>query len=308
MPPRVCIVITSYNQERFLPEAIDSALAQTLPPHEIIIADDHSTRDNSRALIRDYVARYPNLIRNILHERNVGIPANRNSGLQIATGEYITVLDGDDRLLPNYLETLTAALAQDRHAGVSYANRYEMNIAGHRGEVRDKSPEPSGEIFAHLAAGRTGRLRALLARLDLVKAAGFFDERFFHHDGFILTLRLAKMTRFVYVAEPLMEKREHGGGTSKTISPSERVKCFEDILGEIDRLGADLPHQERKRIRRRWSRKVATLRISDAIEHGRTFAAFAQLVRAAAQDRQQTRDLWRAFRRSLGENATAPRA
>ena len=75
-----------------------------------------------------------------------------------------------------------------------------------------------------------------MAKYDLVKDAGFLDENHYHYDGFILTLRLAKLTPFVYLADPLMEKREHAGGTSKGISFSEKERCFQDILAEVMRV------------------------------------------------------------------------
>src|SRR5205823_11177208 len=77
-----------------------------------------------------------------------------------------------------------------------------------------------------------GILRSMVAKYDLVKAAGFLDENHYHYDGFILTLRLAKLTPFVYLPEPLMEKRDHAGGTSKGISFSEKERCFQDVLGD----------------------------------------------------------------------------
>src|SRR3954468_21029352 len=200
---RVSVVITSYNQANYLREAIESVINQTARAHEIIVADDHSTRDDSVPLIRDYAARYPSWFRGVLNPKNIGIPENRNSGLAIVTGTHLTVLDGDDRLLPNFIETLTEALAEHPEAQCAYANRYQMTSEGERVRVRDEEVEPSGDLFAYVAAGRVGILRTLVAPFDLVRQSGMFDPNFFHQDGYILTLRLAKLAKFVYVPEPL---------------------------------------------------------------------------------------------------------
>jgi glycosyltransferase involved in cell wall biosynthesis len=297
--PRVSVIITSYNQERYLAEAIESVIQQRVRPHEIIIADDHSTLDSSVNVIRSYVSRYSGWVRGVFQSENVGIPRNRNSALQLVTGDHVVVLDGDDRLLPNYIATHVAALAEHPEAGCSYSNRFQMNTQGERLQVRDTLPEPSGNLFTYIAVTRMGILRSMLARYDLVREAGFFDERFFHHDGFVLTLRLAKLTRFVYVPEPLMEKRVHLGGFSKTISYQERILCFEDILPEIIRLSSELPQSEIQRIKRIWLRKLLKLQVWAAIEEGRRSEALSHVIRGFARDPRNIRTLWSLFRRSL---------
>ena len=257
---RVSVVITSYNQELYLREAIESAIQQTARPHEIIIADDHSTRDKSVELIREYEHRHPGWIRGVVHPANVGIPRNRNSGLELVTGDHVVVLDGDDRLLPEFIARLTAALINHPEAQCAYSNRYQMDSAGQRIRARDTERQPSGDLFAHIAAGRVGILRSLVAPYQLVREAGMFDPKFFHQDGYILTLRLATMARFIYVPEPLMEKRMHEGGTSKTISINERIQCFEDIAAEVARRSTRLPLPEQQRINQIWADRIAKLR------------------------------------------------
>ena len=82
-PPQVSLIITSYNQQEYLREAIESAIDQTVAAFEIIVADDHSTKDGSIETIREYAARYPGLVRGLFQEKNVGIPKNRNSALRM---------------------------------------------------------------------------------------------------------------------------------------------------------------------------------------------------------------------------------
>ena len=195
--PPVSLIITSYNQQGYLSEAIESAIDQTVAAFEIIVADDHSTMDGSIEAIREYEAQYPGLVRGLFQEKNVGIPKNRNSALQMVKGDYVAILDGDDRLLPRFIEQHAAALTASPQAHVSYSNRYDVNQLGER-RRHDRNPQPSGDVLAYIARGRKGILRSMVAKYDLVKAAGFLDENHYHYDGFILTLRLAKLTPFVY--------------------------------------------------------------------------------------------------------------
>src|SRR6185295_19151753 len=93
---KISVIIPAYNQARWLPECIESALQQTLTAHEIIVVDDGSTDDT-----REVVSRYP--VRHI-YQKNAGVSAARNRGIQEATGEWIALLDGDDYWLPRKLE------------------------------------------------------------------------------------------------------------------------------------------------------------------------------------------------------------
>ena len=288
LPPQVSLIITSYNQQEYLREAIESAINQTVAAFEIIIADDHSTKDGSVEIIREYTTKYPGLVRGLFQEKNVGIPKNRNSALRTVKGDYVAILDGDDRLLPRFIERHGAALAANSQAHVSYSNRYDINQLGER-RSHDRSPQPSGDVLAYIARGRKGILRSMVAKYDLVKAAGFLDENHYHYDGFILTLRLAKLTPFVYLPDPLMEKREHAGGTSKGISCSEKERCFQDVLAEVMRVIADLPEKDKRAISKSWLEKLSRLYLESKVEQGDWLGAWRELARRALRDPRQVK-------------------
>jgi glycosyltransferase involved in cell wall biosynthesis len=282
-PPQISLIITSYNQQEYLREAIESAIDQTVAPFEIIVADDHSTKDGSIETIRQYAARYPGLVRGLFQEKNVGIPKNRNSALRMVKGDYVAIMDGDDRLLPGFIEQHGAALAANRQAHVSYSNRYDTNQLGER-RPRDRSLQPSGEVLAYIARGRKGILRSMVAKYELVKAAGFLDENHFYYDGFILTLHLAKVTPFVYLPEPLMEKRDHAGGVSKRLSFSEKKRCFQDILAAVTRVTDELPEKDKRTIRNEWLAKISELSVKAKMENGDWSGAWMEIARRIVRD------------------------
>jgi glycosyltransferase involved in cell wall biosynthesis len=86
----------TYNHARFIEQAVESALAQELQGrHEILIADDCST-DGTRQIVQGYADRYPETIRLLLLEQNVGVNSVRAWGAQAARGAYVALLDGDD--------------------------------------------------------------------------------------------------------------------------------------------------------------------------------------------------------------------
>jgi glycosyltransferase involved in cell wall biosynthesis len=283
IPPRVSVIITSYNQQEYLREAIESAINQTVAAFEIIVADDHSTKDGSVEIIREYTAKHPGLVRGLFQQKNVGIPKNRNSALGMVKGDYVAILDGDDRLLPRFIERHGVALAANPEAHVSYSNRYDIDQRGER-RPHDRDSQPSGDVLAYIARGRKGILRSMVAKYDLVKEAGFLDENHYHYDGFILTLRLAKLTPFVYLPDPLMEKREHAGGTSKGISFSEKERCFRDVLAEVMRVTDELPEKDKRSIRKNWLEKILELSVKAKMEQGDWSGAWMGIARRVVRD------------------------
>ncbi|HLO18487.1 MAG TPA: glycosyltransferase [Anaerolineales bacterium] len=106
MTPRISVLMAVYNGEKYLGEAIESVLNQTFTDFEFIIIDDGSI-DSTPALLAHYAQRDPQRI--LLHtfDRNGGLSAALNFGLQIARGEYIARMDADDISLPGRLEEQT---------------------------------------------------------------------------------------------------------------------------------------------------------------------------------------------------------
>ena len=124
----------------------------------------------------------------------------------------------------------------------------------------------------------------MVAKYDLVKAAGFLDENHYYYDGFILTLRLAKLTPFVYLPDPLMEKRDHAGGTSKGISFSEKERCFQDVLAEVMRVTVELPEKDKRAISKNWLEKISQLYFEAKMEQGDWSGAWMEIARRLVRD------------------------
>jgi glycosyltransferase involved in cell wall biosynthesis len=229
---RISIVITSYNQRSYLVEAIESVLAQTLPAHEIIVADDCSA-DGSPDTIRDYERRHPGLIKSLLQPKNQGIPRNRNAALRLVTGNYVGILDGDDVFLSHKLERQVAALRADPECKAVYGNFRIVDSRGEPLRVKWRSPQPSGVVFADVARGKMGLLRTLIAEYALVQEAGFMDERFARYDGLRLSIALAARCRVAYIDDILLHKRDHAASDSKSITTDEHLRELQAIYDEV---------------------------------------------------------------------------
>lgn len=94
--PLASVVVITYNQEHSLPVTLDSLLAQkTAFPFEIVVGDDCS-KDDTRSVIADYVSRYPDIVRPVYNERNLGILGNYVSTMSHCQGRYLSACAGDD--------------------------------------------------------------------------------------------------------------------------------------------------------------------------------------------------------------------
>ena len=105
--PTISCIIPVYNQAEYLGEALDSVLRQTVAPTEIIVVDDGST-DGIDVVLRPYRDQL-----RVLRQSNRGAAVARNAGIRIATGEWLSFIDGDDLWDPTKLERQLAAFATD---------------------------------------------------------------------------------------------------------------------------------------------------------------------------------------------------
>lgn len=106
--PKVSILIPVWNGEKVVSKAINSALAQTYPNIEIIIANDGST-DGTQKVIESYQKQHPKRIK-ITSHKNRGLGETRNVLIGLATGEYLIHLDADDWLKPDYVTKMLCAI------------------------------------------------------------------------------------------------------------------------------------------------------------------------------------------------------
>jgi glycosyltransferase involved in cell wall biosynthesis len=263
----ISVFITSYNQKAFLVEAIESVLAQTLSPSQILVVDDCSS-DGSQEVIEGYRSRYPDLITAIFHTQNRGVAQARAHALQAISGDYVTYVDGDDRFLPQKLEKEAALLARRREIQIAFSNNYYMTETGQRTGIwiTNKWP-PQGDVFKETLTRQFPR--GNLFRMELLpyaawQAVGFHDPNLSVLEDWDMRIRLSKCYRVAYWDEPLTEIRVHNRGLS-SVSTMDKLVAFDhiwdknkplledlsleaqgEIAGEMDRLRAEFMRQQAK--------------------------------------------------------------
>lgn len=103
----ISVVVAVYNIEDYIYECVDSIINQTIQPEEIILVDDGST-DRSSALCDEYAEKNTNI--RVIHQKNAGLSAARNTGIEHAQGVWVYFVDGDDILAPDVIESFLAVL------------------------------------------------------------------------------------------------------------------------------------------------------------------------------------------------------
>ncbi len=207
--PSVSTVIPSYNCAKYLPDAIDSLLAQSLPPEEIIVVDDGSI-DDTPDVIRGYSDRVT-----YIRQDNGGDAAARNRGIEIATGDYIAVSDADDICARDRIEHQVAALRADPEAIACFTGHW---IFDERGLITSHSPSP--------AVGRQDSLdhigRCLVhpptLMFDRRKSRGLLYPTGFVHADMCFVSLLRTRGRFVVLPELLYGYRRRSGQLTQEFS------------------------------------------------------------------------------------------
>lgn len=212
--PLVSVCIDAYNYADYLPEAIESARAQTLADIEIVVVDDASS-DRSFAIAQRHAAEDPR-VRALRNPVNLGMVKNRNACLREARGEYVKFIHADDYLCsPEALSRMVACFERlPALSLVACAMRYV-----------DAQSRPTGRSPRHFAEGRPLAGTSVIARClcedkNLIggpSAALFrrrqalrgFDEHYFHAADLEMWFHLLEQGCFAFLAEPLAAYRWH---------------------------------------------------------------------------------------------------
>ncbi|NEP90139.1 MAG: glycosyltransferase family 2 protein [Okeania sp. SIO2C2] len=184
--PRVSVIIPVYNGDRYIRQAIESILSQTYQSYEIIVIDDGST-DNTSLVLEPYVKaiRY-------IYQKNQGVSAARNHGIDLARGELIAFLDADDFFLPDKLTAQVGVFDAQPNLGIVHSGWRRVNQDGET--IKDETPwdyVPKLDLEAWLRWKPIGTMGTLMFRRDWLQQVGNFEAGLGQAEDVDLVLRLA---------------------------------------------------------------------------------------------------------------------
>ena len=141
---RASIVINNYNYERYIEQAIRSALAQTYAEVEVIVVDDGST-DGSREIIERYAASLQ-----AVFKKNGGQTSAMNAGFGASSGDVVFFLDADDALIPSAVEQAMPHFGDDDVVKVHWPLRIITRTGRETGAVKPPAPPARGRLLEQL--------------------------------------------------------------------------------------------------------------------------------------------------------------
>lgn len=210
----VSVVIPAYNAEQTLTRSIQSVLDQKKDASlklEILVVDDGST-DTTGAVADELAGHTPSCI-HVIHQKNAGPAAARNTGIRAAKGEYVAFLDADDEWLPGKLETQLGLLEADPELDLVCTAMNSKKFL--------LRPEQFPLSFRDLLPNNIVYTSSVVARKRSVMAAGGFNEARRYSEDFELWLRIAHRGKIVVLNKPLIRYMK-GKGISAKLWPMEK--------------------------------------------------------------------------------------
>ena len=256
--PRVSVITPFLDNAAFLPEAVESVLAQTFKDWEYLLVDDGSGPE-ATSIAKQYAKRYPGRIRYLEHSGhlNRGISASRNLGVKHAQGEFIAFLDSDDVWLPAKLAKHVAVLDAHQEVGMvsgstvlwgswSAPGTDKVFLTAHRTQnVVVNPPDAALQLFP-LGPDRTASFSDVVFRSSLVRQLGGFDERFTGlYDDQVLLLKVYLSTPVYFCSEVSNKYRQHPASTCAKAGRDgtaanarlfflEWLEEYVDAIGKVD--------------------------------------------------------------------------
>lgn len=238
----VSTIIPVYNRGGMLREAVESVLAQTYRPIEIVIADDGS-KDGAGAVADSLEAAHAGVIR-VVHGPNQGPGPARESGRILARGEYIQYLDSDDVLLPRKFELQVSALRQHPDCGAAYGYVQFYGETETSRKPLKWTARGLQSLFPCLLVDRWWTTNCPLYRRSVCDTVGPWTDLRYSQDWEYDARVGALGTRLVHVKEFASQYRQHGGerqtGHGKWLKPDDQVRFFKLLYGHARKAGVNV--------------------------------------------------------------------
>jgi glycosyltransferase involved in cell wall biosynthesis len=290
IPPRVSVIIPTYDRAAYLGAAIASVRAQTFTDWELIVVDDGST-DHTAAILDELAD--PHLqVRRISHSGSESI--TRNAGIRAAKGEWVAFLDSDDLWVPEKLERQLAVMAAHPACQWSYTGIAYLDASG----VPSSRPPLPGK-----ALPRERRLEALLrfevgapiptviVHRSLLDSVDWLDETLPLRADYDLIVRLAECADAAALPDCLTLVREHAGRTTSQRRPAELFQLNERVFRKL--AVTSRRAEVRALCRRQAARQCASAALALSREGAHHQAL--QSVGRGLRDAPLALDVWRAL-------------
>ncbi|MDP4286095.1 MAG: glycosyltransferase family 2 protein [Bacteroidota bacterium] len=202
-PPYISVLMTAFNREKFIAEAIESVLASSYENFELIIVDDASS-DSTVSIARTY-EKLDNRVKVYTNELNLSQFPNRNKAASLAIGKYVKYVDSDDTIFPWTLEYCVEKMERYPLAG--------MGILYLKNNIRDEYLEPKDTIQKNFFESRILHIgpAGTILNKQLFERAGFFNTDYGVPSDMYFNLKMASLYPTVLLKKEFFFYRVHEG-------------------------------------------------------------------------------------------------
>jgi glycosyltransferase involved in cell wall biosynthesis len=239
--PLVTVVLVCYDHERFVEQALRSIFEQSYPHLELIVTDDASS-DGSLAIVEGLLAGSPVPARLMANATNRGLCATLNQVLGLASGKYVAMMSADDWMEPDRVAVQVRAFEQlDEQFGLVHSDMFLVDVDGAPVDtwLSTYGEVVAEEAFVDLVRGLSFSTPSFMYRRSALEAAGPYDESLPAED-FDMVLRLARLTKFHFVPEPLVNWRMNPQSVSRQAGRLGRFEyCLPSLAKHFGRSAED---------------------------------------------------------------------
>ena len=255
----VSIVVPVYNTENYIAKCLDSIAAQTYKDFEVIVVDDGSS-DSSGEICDDYASRDNRF--KVFHIKNGGVAAARNFALEKCNGKYVTFVDSDDWVKPEFLEMLYDEVSKNRSDMVIYDFFIERNnetIIKSYAALRKHKQSVAEEILKEQI--HPGLWHKLFVK-QIIEAHHLRFPKYNYGEDLCFVLNYLYFAPNVsFVCEPLYHYRIHGGSLANDPNPVKRYDMFEQFIHNLEELESVISWKKDKQQRFWYYEKINTQKI-----------------------------------------------
>lgn len=262
---KISVIIPVYNVETYLPQCIESVLAQTFSDFELILVDDGS-KDASLDICKQYAQKDTRIV--VIHQENSGVSTARNKGLAVATGTWVTFIDSDDWVDKDFLESFRVrnnAEADVICQGLKFIDHASGSVKRERrfGSDMIAAPDNEGKLARYdvLSFGVTV---CKCFKMSVIKDFGIlFDEKIAYHEDHIFTLEFLSHSKSIVTIDACGYNYRCGhnvSSLSKRRHPCKnQVRAGQRMMKELENIGM------RFHLSDDYFKKIATFALSPKI-------------------------------------------
>lgn len=227
LAPEVSVIIPTYNHERYIRSAVESAIHQDYENLEIFVIDDGST-DETAELLKPYQSKI-----NYVYKANGGTPSALNLGLAMATGYYVCWLSADDVFMKGKVAKQVRLMESDPSLGFCYTSFSVIDANGIKQyDVNSAYYPDKREMVNHLMEGCFINGSSVMMRASALREIGYFDEGLPQAHDYDLWLRFLRHYNCGFLGEMLLAYRWHG----KNMSQNPIEECILIVQERAKRL------------------------------------------------------------------------